>query len=411
MDYTKVPRSIIYQDKTDIGEFGIDDESSLMGRFYNGMLDQKFMRKRVDAAEILLEVFNNAFYLCTLITIEKRPRIYLPKYVAIASDNNKDKVWEYEIMPSTMALVYSLLVCSGTFSTKDKFMLSIVDYFRVVMSYGSEISNEIFFELVITPNKLQTTTVDKNSEQLTTSSLPDLLKFNAREIPSLFILDSSINSEELIDGLDYILCELLNSKYEDAREWILPLIEERVKDYFDMARYFDDKPRKRKSVDATIKLENAYEKMGLEWKGLYAEDESTNYDDDQDLSEAESNIFDDTAQLQTRIKELEEEKEQLRKENEELKEYKALMDTPLDGIEADSKVGLAIIMKLMKNDGANFEKSKNKMIGAQAMKMMTGRSESACKQIFSVPLSKNYHAKKIYELNGYLQELGMKTLL
>ena len=115
--------------------------------------------------------------------------------------------------------------------------------------------------------------------------------------------------------------------------------------------------------------------------------------------------------LKARIKELEEENEQLRKENEELKEYKALMDTPLDGIEADSKVGLAIIKKLMKNDGANFEKSKNKTIGAQALKMMTGRSESACKQIFSVPLSKSYHAKKICELNGYLQELGMKTLL
>ena len=408
MDYTKVPRSIIYQDKTDIGEFGIDDESSLMGRFYNGMLDQTFMSKRVDAAEILLEVFNNAFYLCTLITIEKRPRIYLPKYVAIASDNNKDKVWEYEIMPSTMALVYSLLVCSGTFSTKDKFMLSIVDYFRDVTLY--EISNEIFFKLVITPNKLQTTTVDDNSEHSASMPLPDWLNFKAREIISFFFIDSNVKCEELIDGLDYILCELLNSKYEDAREWILSHIVGRVGDYYDEARFSDVIPRKRKGFEAIRKLQNAYEKMGLKWKPLYADYDLSDNDDDQNLLEEVDNN-NETEQLQARIKELEEENEQLRKENEELKEYKALMDTPLDGIEADSKVGLAIIKELMKNDGANFEKSKNKTIGAQALKMMTGRSESACKQIFSVPLSKNYHAKKICELNGYLQELGMKTLL
>ena len=119
------------------------------------------------------------------------------------------------------------------------------------------------------------------------------------------------------------------------------------------------------------------------------------------------------AALEARIKELEAENERLSKENEELKEIKMIMDTPLDAIEADSKVGLTEILKLMVKDGANFEKSNNKTIGAKALKMMTGRSESACKQIFSSPLSPTYpqHKKKIAELNDYLKTLGMKTLL
>ena len=120
-----------------------------------------------------------------------------------------------------------------------------------------------------------------------------------------------------------------------------------------------------------------------------------------------------TTALEERIKELEEENERLSKEYEELKGIKMIKDTPLDGIEADSKVGLTEVLKLMENDGANFEKSKNKTIGAKALKMMTGRSASACKQIFSNPLSPTYpqHKKKIAELNGYLKTLGMKTLL
>lgn len=115
--------------------------------------------------------------------------------------------------------------------------------------------------------------------------------------------------------------------------------------------------------------------------------------------------------LEQRIKELEAENETLRKENEELKEIKSIMDTPLDGIEANSKVGLTVILKLMKNDGADFEKSKNKTNAAKALKMMTGRSESACKQIFSDPLSHTFHKRKINEMNGYLSALGMKTRL
>ncbi len=159
----------------------------------------------------------------------------------------------------------------------------------------------------------------------------------------------------------------------------------------------------------------------------------TKEDIDKAISDAENNTVPDEkssetiAALEEHIKELEDEIEKKKSENkelkaeneslckdiEELKEIKKIMDTPLDGIEAYSKVGLTEILKLMENDGANFEKSNNKTIAAKALMMMTGRSESACKQIFSSPLSPTYsgHKNKISELNGYLQALGMNTLL
>ncbi len=130
MDYTKIPRSIIYMDIKDIGDFDIDNESVLMGQFFNSMLDQTFMSEHENSEEILLAVFNNAFYICTLICLEKRPRMYLQRYLSIASAGKKGDYWEYNIMPSTMALVYSLLICSGKYTVEDKFMCSIWNNFK-----------------------------------------------------------------------------------------------------------------------------------------------------------------------------------------------------------------------------------------------------------------------------------------
>lgn len=159
-------------------------------------------------------------------------------------------------------------------------------------------------------------------------------------------------------------------------------------------------------ISVLYQINNTYDCLSTLEESLYTpiSNEEKNSSTDEKKSET-------TTALEQRIKELESEIETLRKENEELKEIKSMMDTPLDDIEADSKVGLTVILKLMEKDGANFEKSKNKTTAMKALKMMTGRSESACKQIFSVPLSLAYHKRKINEMNDYLNALGMETRL
>ena len=109
--------------------------------------------------------------------------------------------------------------------------------------------------------------------------------------------------------------------------------------------------------------------------------------------------------------ELRNENSELKKELEELRETINVLNENLGSIDAASKIGLTLIMKLMENDGADFNKSGNKVIGAKVLKMLTGRSESACKAIFSDPLSPNYpqHKHIIKDLNEYLSKLGAKT--
>lgn len=159
-------------------------------------------------------------------------------------------------------------------------------------------------------------------------------------------------------------------------------------------------------ISVLYQINNTYDCLSTLEESLYTPVPNVEKNSTTDEKKSET-----TTAIEQRIKELESEIETLRKENEELKEIKSMMDTPLDDIEADSKVGLTVILKLMEKDGANFEKSKNKTIAMKALKMMTGRSESACKQIFSVPLSLAYHKRKINEMNDYLNALGMETQL
>ena len=159
-------------------------------------------------------------------------------------------------------------------------------------------------------------------------------------------------------------------------------------------------------ISVLYQINNTYDCLSTLEESLYTPVPNVEKNSTTDEKKSET-----TTALEQRIKELESEIETLRKENEELKEIKSMMDTPLDDIEADSKVGLTVILKLMEKDGANFEKSKNKTTAMKALKMMTGRSESACKQIFSVPLSLAYHKRKINEMNDYLNALGMETQL
>lgn len=322
MDYTKVPRSIIYQNITDIGDFGVDDESSLMGRFFNSMLDQQFMRDVVNAEEILFTVFNNAFYICTLICLEKRPRLYFVRYLTIASNDHMDGVWEFHIMPSTMALVYSLLICSGIYTTEDKFMQSIWNHFkdwnyRSGYSHGKEnFYSQIFTSYKLLPSQL----MNLPGHNMFSVSQGLSFRFEPRSIDSLFSIGSPIiKSEDFVDGLDYLL-NVLFEEYdgekgydEEERQWLLPLIAEPIEDLFLGDRMLNQKNRKH--FDAYLKIQEAFKRAGLKWKSPYVDEEPTKQETDKETSEDETterkNII-DVARFKNRIKELEAENKELK---------------------------------------------------------------------------------------------------
>lgn len=117
MDYTKIPRQLIYKDLDNIDDFGIDDKSSLEYEFYETLVDCPLIHNKEsveyikDIPKLVLQIFNNAYYICTLINMEQHTELYVDRYLSKAkNDNEGSLMWCNYVMPITMALVYSLLL-------------------------------------------------------------------------------------------------------------------------------------------------------------------------------------------------------------------------------------------------------------------------------------------------------------
>lgn len=79
MDYTKVPRQLIYKERTDLDEFGVRVEGTINNYLFTKMRKMTLLRCS-DAKDIALKCLNNAYYICTLIQLEEFPDLCMDKY-------------------------------------------------------------------------------------------------------------------------------------------------------------------------------------------------------------------------------------------------------------------------------------------------------------------------------------------
>lgn len=108
----------------------------------------------------------------------------------------------------------------------------------------------------------------------------------------------------------------------------------------------------------------------------------------------------------------------LKKENIQLKEQFELLkqqteeDASFEELNWHDKVRLNLLLRLMKNSGANLEKYGNKTKAANIMKTVTSIPLQTCKNFCSEPiLSIKEHEDEILRLNSILQALEMNILL
>ena len=106
MDYTTVPRSLIYRDRRSLEEFGVYDEGNIMAPIADTMLHMVIIR-HFDSENRTLWCMNTAFYICTMILLEKDPRWRISNYETIATPS-----WNYsqlDFKTLTLSLVVLLL--------------------------------------------------------------------------------------------------------------------------------------------------------------------------------------------------------------------------------------------------------------------------------------------------------------
>ena len=143
-DYWNVPRKLIYRERENLNDFGIKESNSLNGRLFQ-LLSEQFLSAN-GADTLLLQCFNNAYYLCTIILLEDLPHLKVDKY-----ENNllmMNVQWNRDACAASFALAYEMLqVCEPKYQ-KDSLLLKAI-YHRFRYNEWNEIvAAKTFYELI-----------------------------------------------------------------------------------------------------------------------------------------------------------------------------------------------------------------------------------------------------------------------
>lgn len=99
MDITSLPRYLIYRDRFSISEFNIYENNNINQAISDAMLELPFIQNSPESERIALSVFNNAYYICTMVLLEKDPRWRLIRYKELVSGQVR------EIAPLTLSII------------------------------------------------------------------------------------------------------------------------------------------------------------------------------------------------------------------------------------------------------------------------------------------------------------------
>lgn len=74
MDYTKVPRILIYKDRSSLEDFGVYEPQSFNATLFNALMSLDDLKPRYKGAfQEILRLFNDAYYFLTQVFLEKNP--------------------------------------------------------------------------------------------------------------------------------------------------------------------------------------------------------------------------------------------------------------------------------------------------------------------------------------------------
>jgi len=209
MDYTKLPKSLIYKDRKDIDDFPVTesfDFPTMEETYLNALEKRPFITEAVNAPELILRIFNNARYITTLISMERHPNHYLRKYLEKAGCNERNVTIVNHVVPATMALVSNYLFHYFQIYRGSKILSAIKEHFNTVAwaeySLGGQ---DDFNKLVITQSSGHPIWVtDKD--------------FEPRDIKEA-LADLYVTAKDIVDNIDYIF-DFMDKKYEDEDEKI-----------------------------------------------------------------------------------------------------------------------------------------------------------------------------------------------
>lgn len=170
VDYTQQKlRPIIYKERKDLDEFDVDNEKSLDSVMLE-KLESSEIIKWEGAHRYILDIFNQVYYITTLILMEKRPLHYLEKYVRIArhtssyyNDNlSRETAFSNYSESVIMAMVYNYL--RAIKESNNKNISRLVDGIanEYISSSITSDKHKLFCQFILNIKELKKLEVDKS---------------------------------------------------------------------------------------------------------------------------------------------------------------------------------------------------------------------------------------------------------
>lgn len=399
MDFTTIPRDLIYCERHSLEAFGVYNDDCINSSICEVMLELDCIRSSNDSESLALTCFNEAYYICTMVLMEKDPRWRLNQYKVIAFVNGNNSI---------RALI-----------------LSMVYY------YLSSEKNQL--------NKYQGILKGKLFEEI---RYTDIFVFLSRKIPPFFVdltcdefsprpIDKKMLNEiefdeddwsnitddfdrRRISDLVFSLGKSVSEKMTLANE-----IENKAKLYYNDSSFF--KGEVIPILDG-IREDIYHEYLAMEiWDSAIEEErreEFENLGDVRPLNQRIEDLEKENKSLQEQVESLSSEKsdfvDEIKKKEQIIKEQKETIDelsVPAVEIPAHQKVRMEMVWQLFEKAGLTQDILKrygNKSKTATLMGSLLDIPVKTCAQYLSERvLSRHRHKETISQLNNTIKDLKM----
>ena len=407
MDYINIPRKLIYKDRTDLKDFGVQVINTVNHNLFSNL---KMLFKATDRAkELILRSFNNAYYICTLIPFEDFPDTQVAEYEKLLL---KDDLYDCEeICAVSMAMVCKLLpACDSRWRSEDNDLINSIQY-RFThyqwMNSGARKSFEFMEEkqntngLFLPPNEFAPRDIIEVIETFSVSYLQDYAEYICERL--VLIEDS----RKRMYGADMAIAKI--------KDYIRNLCEEYEynpkKDCFKYSgpegmpiiRDLTNEERVRKFYKKSKEAIDYYTKHYPNEDDSHPEQQT----DSTSVIPGNEKLIAENEQLKEQLAQYVSQVNELVKDNAELKEKLAEFSESVEELTAEQKVRMAFTLALLKEAGLTPEVlDKNKSKVATIMYILTG-IVSNNKKGYKAQICQNYLTDQKY----YPRKGNMETLL
>ena len=90
MDFSKLPRELIYQDRRSITDFAISDEHWVNKALFDQLISFKCIKSKEETTEkLILSIFNDAYYILTIVFLEEFPFLRMAKQILFITNRKR----------------------------------------------------------------------------------------------------------------------------------------------------------------------------------------------------------------------------------------------------------------------------------------------------------------------------------